>query len=246
MLASALTFGTPQPAVADGKRTVLELFTSQGCSSCPPADRLIQTYAEDKSVLALSYAVDYWDYLGWKDTLASRANTERQYAYAARRGDRSVYTPQVVINGREHAVGSDRAAINRSIKRQEKAHGGAMAVDVDLDVSGDLIKIKLGSAQNAIKDQTAKIWLVLYNEKKVVKIGRGENHGETITYTNVVRDLIPLGTWKGQAATLDIARKSIKAAKRDYDHCVVIVQRDDRGRPGEIIGASDAEPMRGS
>lgn len=246
MLATGLSFGVPNAAEAGGKRTVLELFTSQGCSSCPPADLLMQKYAADKDVLALSFAVDYWDYLGWKDTLASRDNTKRQYAYAARRGDRSVYTPQIVINGREHAVGSDRRAVDRSIKRQEKAHGGAMAVDVDLSVSKDLIKIKLGGAQNAIKDQTAKIWLVLYNEKETVKIGRGENRGETITYTNVVRDMIPLGSWKGHEATLDIARKSIKSSYKKYDHCVVIVQREDHGRPGEIIGASDTERMKGS
>ena len=244
-LATGLTLANPGSASAD-KRTVLELFTSQGCSSCPPADVLLKEFSADDSVLALSFAVDYWDYLGWKDTLASRANTERQYSYAAQRGDRSVYTPQIIINGREHAVGNDSRAIKRSIDRQQKDHGGTMGVEVDLTVSGDAITVGLGSARDGVRSRSAKVWLVLYAKKRVVKIARGENRGKTITYTNVVRDMVALGDWTGEAARMSLSHKSIKASKRDYDHCVVIVQHDDRGRPGEIIGASDAERMNGS
>src|SRR5512141_760032 len=97
-------------------RAVIELFTSQGCSSCPAADKLIAAYAQDPSVIALSLAVDYWDYLGWKDTLALSGHTSRQRAYAKARGDREVYTPQVVIDGAVHALGSDKAAIEKAIR----------------------------------------------------------------------------------------------------------------------------------
>ena len=111
MFAAGVAAGAA-PALATTK-AVIELFTSQGCSSCPPADALLGEYAKRDDVLALSFPVDYWDYLGWKDTLASHENTERQRAYAAARGDRQVYTPQVVVNGVEHMVGSTRAQDRR-------------------------------------------------------------------------------------------------------------------------------------
>src|ERR1041385_8896773 len=110
-------------------RAVIELFTSQGCSSCPPADKLIGEYARDPSVIALSLAVDYWDYLGWKDTLAMSGHSNRQRAYAKSRGDRQVYTPQAVIDGAIHALGSDKAAIERAI-RLEHERSSPLAVPV--------------------------------------------------------------------------------------------------------------------
>jgi len=243
VVAAAVCLSAPQSARAGGTRTVLELFTSQGCSSCPPADALLRSLAEDDGVLTLSYPVDYWDYLGWKDTLASKANTQRQYGYAMQRGDRSVYTPQVVVNGRDHVVGSDRWAISRSIRSQEKSAGGAMAVDVDLIVTPETIKVRLDGSLTGDKSQKVRVWLVVFDEKETVPIGRGENRGKTITYTNIVRDMILLGNWTGKAATLDIARKSLKIRKSKYDHCAVIVQREDHGNPGEILGVSAAEPI---
>src|SRR6185295_2227791 len=110
-------FGMLSVQCAQGEpRAVIELFTSQGCSSCPPADKLIAEYAHDPSVIALSLAVDYWDYLGWKDTLALAGHTKRQRAYASARGDRQVYTPQAVVDGAVHTLGSDKAAIERAIR----------------------------------------------------------------------------------------------------------------------------------
>src|SRR5437868_13003779 len=114
------------PAQAE-PRAVIELFTSQGCSSCPAADKLIAEYSRDPSVIALSLAVDYWDYLGWKDTLALSGHTSRQRAYAKARGDREVYTPQVVIDGAEHALGSDKAAIEKTI-RQTREQSSALTL----------------------------------------------------------------------------------------------------------------------
>src|ERR1700751_549184 len=112
------------------------MFTSQGCSSCPPADKLIAEYASDPSVIALSLAIDYWDYLGWKDTLALTGHANRQKAYSHVRGDREVYTPQVVVNGAVQALGSDRAAIEHSIA-QSRHNAAALTLPVTLSVTHD-------------------------------------------------------------------------------------------------------------
>src|SRR5438874_11007043 len=114
------------PAVAD-PLAVIELFTSQGCSSCPPADKLVGELGSDPSLVALSLPIDYWDYLGWTDTLADPRNSARQRAYSHARGDREVYTPQVVVNGSQHALGSDREAIESAIVQSRKG-GAALAV----------------------------------------------------------------------------------------------------------------------
>src|SRR5579864_4014381 len=112
-----------RPAAAAEPRAVVELFTSQGCSSCPPADKIIGELAKDPSVIALSMPIDYWDYLGWKDTLADARFSARQKAYSRMRGDRDVYTPQAIVNGSAHVVGSDRAGIERAIGTTRKTDG---------------------------------------------------------------------------------------------------------------------------
>src|SRR5690242_17834438 len=121
-------------AQAGEARAVLELFTSQGCSSCPPADRLVGQFANDPSVVALSVPIDYWDYLGWRDTLANPAHSARQRAYARARGDGQVYTPQVVVNGATDALGSDQAAIEHAIA-QTGHRSGVMSLPVTLGVN---------------------------------------------------------------------------------------------------------------
>ena len=116
-LAVAVSLATTSLAAGAEPRAVVELFTSQGCSSCPAADQLLGKLADDPSIVALSVPIDYWDYLGWKDTLADPRHTARQKAYSKVRGDREVYTPQVVVNGGLHALGSDKSAIERAITR---------------------------------------------------------------------------------------------------------------------------------
>src|SRR5438445_745654 len=125
-----------RPAHAD-PRAVVELFTSQGCSACPPADKIIGELAKDPNVIALSLPIDYWDYLGWKDTLADSRFSARQKAYSHMRGDRDVYTPQVVVNGSKHLIGSDRAGIEGAIKDTGKSVG-VMSVPVTMTLSGKL------------------------------------------------------------------------------------------------------------
>src|ERR1700742_4940255 len=134
------------PAHAD-PRAVVELFTSQGCSSCPPADKIIGDLAKDPNVIALSMPIDYWDYLGWKDTLADSRFSARQKAYSHMRGDRDVYTPQAVINGSAHVIGSDRASIEGAIKDTEKS-AGVMSVPVTLTLSGKQINVSVAASKS--------------------------------------------------------------------------------------------------
>src|SRR6185369_9857933 len=121
-------------------RGVVELFTSQGCSSCPAADKLAGELAKDPSLVVMSLAVDYWDYLGWKDTLALAGHTNRQRAYSKARGDREVYTPQVVVNGVTHVIGSDKGAIEKAVAQTRK-QAGTLSVPVALSVAGDQISV---------------------------------------------------------------------------------------------------------
>jgi hypothetical protein len=135
-----------RPAHAD-PRAVVELFTSQGCSSCPPADKIIGELAKDPSVIALSLPIDYWDYLGWKDTLADARFSARQKAYSQMRGDRDVYTPQVVVNGSVHVIGSDRAGIESAIGNTKKA-GGVMSVPVTMSLEGKQLTVSVAASGN--------------------------------------------------------------------------------------------------
>ena len=218
------------PAAAE-TRAVIELFTSQGCSSCPPADALLAEYADRDDILALSFNVDYWDMLGWKDTLASHDNTERQRNYALARGDGQVYTPQAVIDGRVHVVGSNRAAIESALGAD-----GGLSVPIDLSLSGDSLSVDIGAATEANLPH-ATLWFVMYDRSVRVTIERGENSGKTITYSNVVRKLRPIAMWKGEPMSVDLARSEIKHAK--VGSCAVLLQAEsDGGLPGRILGAA--------
>ena len=223
------------PARAEVKG-VVELFTSQGCSSCPPADKLLGAYAERKDVLALSYNVDYWDYLGWKDTLASPAYSERQRNYAQARGDGQVYTPQAVIDGRTHVVGSHEAEIDAALAK----YSDGMPVHLSLSsTAGDAITVNIDAAspESAATMPHATLWLVMYDRSVTVPIGRGENSGKTLTYSNVVRKLRPIAMWKGAAMSVDLPKSEIKQA--DVSQCAVLLQAETKdGLPGPILGAA--------
>ncbi len=217
------------PASASPK-TVLELFTSQGCSSCPPADRLMQEYVNRDDVIALSLPVDYWDTLGWKDTLASPSNSNRQRAYAQARGDGQVYTPQTVIDGRAHAIGSSASAIDDAIASAVAAHAGD---HVALRLSGgrDGLSIDIGAAK-APSVHSGKIILALVQKTANVAIGRGENRGRTVAYHNVVRSMKQIGSWSGAAARTTVARSALDIPGTQM--AVVLLQAGDGG---PIIGA---------
>ena len=223
----------PSLARAGEIRGVLELFTSQGCSSCPPADRLLVELARDPDVIALSLPVDYWDYIGWKDTLALPAHGERQKAYAAARGDNHVYTPQIVVNGLAPAIGSDAGEIARAAQRS-RADGKAMAVALSLtpNAQGGL---RVSVPADA-KGGSATLHLLRVAKQRSVAVGRGENKGSTLTYVNVLRGAQRLADWTGQALTHDIPASHLKGA--DFDSVVVVLQAGSPEKPGVILGAA--------
>lgn len=222
----------PASSFARPVRAVIELFTSQGCSSCPPADALLQKYAQSPDVIALSLPVDYWDYLGWKDTLASPRNSERQRTYSRLRGDGAVYTPQVVVNGMTHVIGSSRPAIDKAIENDWPRFSRSL-VPVRFWLQGGAVIIETGAAPegNAVKEAT--IWLAIVQKSATVSILRGENSTKSVTYTNIVRQLAPVGLWTGTPTTITLARHAIM--KPDTEACAVLIQQNEAG---PIIGAA--------
>ena len=191
----ALIVGLPMHALAataDKPLTVVELFTSQGCSSCPPADAFLGKLAREDDILALSMHVDYWDYIGWKDPFADPALTTRQRKYAARMELRYIYTPQMVIQGRWQEVGSKRGAIWPLIRDARKEQ----SVAIHIAVEGSAVRVRLPAQPVA---EAATVWLVAFDARHDTKIARGENGGRTLSYYNVVRSMTPIARWNGEA-----------------------------------------------
>lgn len=221
------------PQDAHAGKAVVELFTSQGCSSCPPADRLVARLAAKGDVIALTFPVTLWDYLGWTDTLATRENTERQFAYAQTRGDSAVYTPQIMINGREDVVGNDERAVLHEIAEQ-KARNEAPSVPVSLSRNGSVIEVRVGARPDDVR-QNATIWLGHVTPEVTVDISRGENTGRKIVYHNVVRSLRAIGMWKGERVAIDLPMSEF--SRHGETAGVVLVQIDTPAGPGPIVGA---------
>ncbi len=208
---------------------VVELFTSQGCSSCPPADEVLAELAKRDDIVALGYHVDYWDYLGWKDSLGSPENTARQHAYARTLRSTSVYTPQAVLNGRSHANGSDRAAI-------ETAATKPLLVPLDVKKSDRTVTISVPAADIGARDVHAI--LVRYGNAQTVSVQRGENRGRELHYANPVISIQTLAMWKGGAESFELPQDAVFGDKGDG--CAVLLQVMGKdGAPGEIIGAAN-------
>lgn len=232
-----LSASAPSTAETNGKiTTVIELFTSQGCSSCPPADRLLQTYATQSGVLVLSMHVDYWDYLGWKDTYGRPELSQRQRTYAKARGDGAVYTPQAVINGLEHANGSDRSQMGRVIDATT-AQLANKWVSTSLGNNGQHLVITLASDPSGSTTHNATVWLALFQDNADVPVKRGENNGKTLTYVNVVRDLMPVGMWTGAAKTITLP---LHATNLSTGRSAAVLLQESEGGP--IIGAATLQP----
>ena len=221
-----------QTANTEAPRAVIELFTSQGCSSCPAADKVLGDLARDPSVIALSLNVDYWDYLGWKDTLAVQGHTNRQRAYAGARGDRNVYTPQAVVNGTVQVIGSDKAAIDAAIAKSRSA----APLPVTLKIEDGKVLVTLPAAMDDRK--SAEVWLCPVSSKVSVAVGRGENSGRNLTYTNVVRRWIKLGDWNGEAKTFTASLADVRGG--DVDRVAVVLQSGAVAKPGPMLGAAVA------
>ena len=202
--------------------TVVELFTSQGCSSCPPADALLGDLAKRDGILALSRHVGYWDYIGWKDPFALPANTERQRVYARRLGLPYVYTPQIVVQGATQAVGSQKGAVDRAIAAAQQAETVSMGAR---RTDSDAFVVLKATALTA----PATVLLVEFDPERVTDVRRGENGGRTLHYTNVVRRETALGRWTGESAEFSVPPPSETGRRQ-----AVIVQAEGAGR---ILGA---------
>lgn len=195
----ALTVLLTQDGYAQTKPVVIELFTSQGCSSCPPADKLLHRLAEREDVIALALHVDYWDYIGWKDAFARAEHTKRQRKYAHEGARKMIYTPQMVINGQEDVVGAHAMEVADLIARHKAA---VPMVELDLKRNGPFLEVRA----NALEPIGAPldVQVVRYVPRQMVEITRGENAGRTLSYANVVEDWVYLGKWDG-SGPLDVS-----------------------------------------
>jgi hypothetical protein len=238
--AGVLVFAAPALAETRPPLAVIELFTSQGCSSSPPADELLGEFARDADIVAVSLPVTYWDYLGWADTRASQANTSRQFSYAARRGDRAVFTPQMIINGRTPVVGSDATEV-RAVIAEQAGGGLAPSVPIDIRLAGRLFEVHVGGAEAT--GRTATVWIGAVEPSVTVSIARGENAGRRLVYNNVVRVLQPVGVWRGEPLSIELPADKID--RSGGGSAVVILQTEVDGRPGEILGAALLRPPEG-
>lgn len=210
---------------------VVELFTSQGCSSCPPADKALGKLIEEGQVLALSYHVDYWNYLGWEDTLATKEATDRQYAYAKTLKRRGVYTPQVIVNGRDHLVGSNYNGIKAKVSTFESSERG-LAVPLSIAATGDEISITIGKGQGK-----ASIVAVYFDNENTVDITRGENRGKQITYHHSVKDIETIGMWYGDAQEIKLPMAVMDKVK-EGGAAILLQSMASEGTPSAILGAA--------
>jgi hypothetical protein len=214
-------FVAPAASAADARHpAVIELFQSQGCSSCPPANANVNALSQRPDILALSFAVTYWDGLGWKDVFAKPQFTSRQWDYARAFGNDQVWTPQVVVNGRTNIVGTRIEPLQALIAKTDRGAGGPALV-----VARDSVTVDGSTAK------PADVWLVRYEPRAIeVAIKAGENSGRTLPHRNIVRELVKIGSWQGGSASF-----AVPAAKLAGLATAVFVQS---GAGGPIIAAS--------
>ncbi len=203
--------------------TVVELFTSQGCSSCPPADSLLGELADRDDVIALGYHIDYWDYIGWVDPFGLPEATARQRSYGRSLGLRSVFTPQMVVDGKVSVIGSRRREVNGAIAAAPDIRPQAVAVAVER-IASDRVSVTVEGGQRPAGG-AADVVLVRYDSAHVTEVARGENHGRTLDDANVVRHVELIGQWQGAPLTLTAAIP----AGAEAGGCVVLVQQAGHG-----------------
>ena len=212
---------------------VVELFTSQGCNSCPPADAYLGELAKRPDVLALSWHVDYWDYIGWKDPFAQHAFTQRQHAYSRSLDQRYVYTPQMVINGRLQGIGSDRGAIERLIAEAQQERKAHPQPGPRVSLVGDEVHVEGGPAEPSV------VWAAWFDAQDWTPVKSGENAGQRLGEFNVVRKWSQLGHYDGQPVTLKLGGD---ADEFKNSGCAIVVQRQTEAGPGPIVAAYAVDP----
>jgi hypothetical protein len=232
----ALAVGSTSAAAAN----VVELFTSQGCSACPPADKVLAQLAKDPDTIALTFAVDYWDYLGWRDTYAKPEFTHRQREYAKARADHAVFTPQAVLNGRSAVIGSRQDEIRASFDVM-KDNGETPDLAVTARIADDRVVVTLPAREHSGE---ASVWVAGYLPPKAVDIGSGENRDTAVTYVNVVDRMQVVGMWSGEAVTFELPLADV--APEGTAGLAVIVQSKKGGLPGPILGATRLALQSGS
>ncbi len=203
---------------------VVELFTSQGCSACPPADALLETLATNEDVIALALHVDYWDYIGWEDEFADPAFTERQKMYARAAGARTIYTPQMIVGGMEHLVGVRPEELSALIGQHI-----ASPLPVSVSLSRANGSLRIDATAREPLGRPAVVQVVRYIPSETVAITRGENAGQTVRYSNIVRSWTEIGVWDGASPL------SLSQPITGPEPTVVIVQEPG---PGRILGAA--------
>jgi hypothetical protein len=217
--------------VRDHPKAVLELFTSQGCSSCPSADAKLLELQKRGDIITLAYHVDYWDYIGWTDTFGEKSNTDLQKSYAQSWGSSMIYTPELVVNGSKGVVGSRESEITTAL------NAASLLVPVSLSVDGGTLDIAVGPQANA---SAAVVWLITFKDHASVDIQRGENAGRTMDYTQIVTGRQMLGMWDSAAGThlkLPLSQLMTGGA----NGAVILVQGDKAGLPGPILGAASVQ-----
>jgi len=231
-LLMALMGGYGQAAEIYTPKGVVELFTSQGCSSCPAADEFVTSIHRNKDVLALAWHVDYWDYLGWKDTFAKPDHADRQRRYSKSFGENQIYTPQAIINGRSHTVGYKGSQIKALLTDYDSQKKG-LIVPINTVLKNNVLDIAISHGDNMGK---ATLWMVYFSNQVGVKVARGENHGKNLTYSNIVRDIELIGMMEPEGLNMMLPISEI--SHKGYDSCALILQRTTKlGTPGPIIGA---------
>lgn len=216
--------GSATHAARAERPVLIELFTSQGCNSCPPADALLGELARRPGVLALAFHVDYWNGLGWSDPYSSKLWTARQNDYAQRLGKRSIYTPQLVVDGAEDAVGSSRSTVDALIAAARRRAATGPSIETATDAAGRRV-VRLGAGEAA----RGTVWLAGYDRSHITPVGRGENGGRTLTEYQVVRSLVRLGDWTG--SPVQFALPDVEA-----EGAILFIQPE---RPGPMLAAED-------
>ena len=227
-----LTFSAGKTLAQDAPiKGVVELFTSQSCSSCPPADKVLGEIIKRGDVVALAFHVDYWNYLDWKDTFSDAAFTKRQYDYAASFGSTQVYTPQMIVNGKQSVKAGSPDGVFAAMDKMNK-NAGPLPVAVSASIDSGHLSIAAGAGTGE-----ANLVLVIFEAKESVDILRGENSGKTVEYRNAVTEVRTIGMWKGGELKVELPAKEYMV-KKGYG-CAVLLQRQTaNGTPGEIIGAA--------
>ena len=230
---AALLLSAPGVAgeVRANPRAVVELFTSQGCSSCPKADAMFNELGKRSDVVALAWHVDYWDYIGWPDTFGAAENSDRQRGYAEGWGSARIYTPQMVINGRTGVVGSRDREVAGAIE------AAVLSLPVAVTLKSDMVEVTIGPQAGG---GDAMVWLVTFKDRSQVMIERGENAGKTFDYTQIVTGKQMLGMWDAASGTH--LKLPLSALQADGSNgAAILVQSEKDGLPGPILGAASIQ-----